>query len=118
MDPIILALILKFLPWLLAGAGAVALARSSLGKALVARLREGSVPSAEVAALSAELQEVRHELGEVQERLDFAERLLAQQQESPALARGGTGTAVRRWHGRMDERGAWRGHQVGWALAR
>ena len=71
---------LKFAPLLILGSGgAIFLSRSSLGKALVQRIREGSLKGEEVAALAAQLEEVRHELGEIQERLDFTERLLAQQ---------------------------------------
>ena len=55
------------------------LSRSTLGKALVQRIRQGSLQGEEVAALAVQLEEVRHELGEIQERLDFTERLLAQQ---------------------------------------
>ena len=85
MDPITFALIIKFLPWLIVGGGAVAFSRSTLGKALAQRIRDGSVSNAEVAALAGELEEVRRELGEVHERLDFTERLLAQQRVAPPL---------------------------------
>jgi hypothetical protein len=87
MDPLVLALAFKLVPWLVAGVGALFLARSAVGKALAQRIREGSASSAELSALYGELQEVRRELGEVQERLDFAERLLAQHRE--ALPPGG-----------------------------
>ena len=71
---------LKLAPLLILGsAGAIFLSRSTLGKALVQRIRQGSLKGEEVAALAAQLEEVRHELGEIQERLDFTERLLAQQ---------------------------------------
>jgi hypothetical protein len=79
MDPLILVILFKLAPWLIVGAGAIVLARSPFGKALVQRIREGLVRGEDVAALAAELDEVRRELGEVQERLDFTERLLAQQ---------------------------------------
>src|SRR5438477_5215877 len=76
----LLSSFLKFAPLLLLGAGgAMFLSRSTLGKALVQRIRQGSLQGEEVAALAAQLEEVRHELGEIQERLDFTERLLAQQ---------------------------------------
>jgi hypothetical protein len=49
------------------------------------RLRQGS-PCGELdaglEALEVEMSELRHQLGETQERLDFAERLLAQGAES------------------------------------
>src|SRR5438128_1122773 len=61
---------LKLAPLLILGsAGAIFLSRSTLGKALVQRIRQGSLKGEEVAALAAQLEEVRHELGEIQERL-------------------------------------------------
>ena len=59
------------------GAPTVMLAFSPVGKALAERIR-GSArgPDPEVLA---ELDQIRSELMEVQERLDFSERLLAQQ---------------------------------------
>jgi hypothetical protein len=63
------------------------LARSAFGKALAQRIREGAVTGADVDALASELQEVRRELGEIHERLDFTERVLAQQRG--ALPSGG-----------------------------
>ncbi len=85
MDPVgqmvIFTLIVKSIPWLLFGAGLyVVLYRSPLGRALVQRVRDGSVTTAEVAILAEELQHVRGELAEVHERLDCAERALTQQQ--------------------------------------
>ena len=77
---ILLSMLLKIAPLLILGSGgAIFLSRSAFGKALVQRIREGSLRGEEVAALAAQLEEVRHELGEIQERLDFTERLLAQQ---------------------------------------
>ena len=49
------------------------------------RLREGSAGGplqSRLEALEADMQAVRQELGEAQERLDFAERVLAQHRES------------------------------------
>ena len=74
-----LMLLLKFAPWLIAGLGAFLFARSGLGRALTQRIRDGAVTRDDVAALAADLDEVRRELGEVQERLDFTERLVARQ---------------------------------------
>lgn len=64
----------------------LALVLSGLNKYWQARLEEarlraghlGEGGSAEVADLRAELDQVRRELAEVHERLDFTERLLAQ----------------------------------------
>jgi hypothetical protein len=53
-----------------------------------ARLRAGALDKGsdgEMAALGDEVGEVRRELGEVQERLDFAERLLSQAREGDRL---------------------------------
>ena len=82
MDPLVLAIVLKLAPWFIAGLGALFFARSAFGKALAHRIREGTVTSADLAALSDELQEARREIGEMQERLDFAEHLLAQHREA------------------------------------
>lgn len=79
MEPLILVMVLKLAPWLAVGVGLLFLTRSAVGRALAQRIREGSVTAEEVAALAGELEDVRRELGEMQERLDFTERLLAQQ---------------------------------------
>jgi len=42
-------------------------------------------PTGEVGLLRDDVAQLRHELGEVQERLDFTERMLAQQREAPKL---------------------------------
>jgi hypothetical protein len=55
-----------------------------------ARLWAGALDTSsgvEVAALRSEVGEARRELGEVQERLDFAERLLSQAREADRLPR-------------------------------
>ncbi len=70
----ILAIILIF-----GGGTAVLLSFSPIGKALAERIRHGKqqLPPPEVdPALYDELDQVRRELSEVHERLDFAERLL------------------------------------------
>jgi predicted RNase H-like nuclease (RuvC/YqgF family) len=43
----------------------------------------------EVQELREEVEELRRQLGEVQERVDFTERLLAQQKDASALPPGG-----------------------------
>jgi hypothetical protein len=67
--------------------GLFAIARGQLGQALAHRLRGGA--SVDAAALQAQLDEVREQLellrgevGETQERLDFAERLLTRGREN------------------------------------
>lgn len=67
--------------------GATIVLRGALGKALADRIadrRTGDPPTernAEVGQLREELDDVRIQLAELQERVDFAERLLAQQRE-------------------------------------
>ena len=59
----------------------IVIARSQIGRALADRIRGGGAHDPEIAAevegLRAELDAVRQDVVEVQERLDFAERLLA-----------------------------------------
>lgn len=67
--------------------GAVAIFRGPLGKALGERIagKGHTVDHAESEALRAEMDEVRYRLAEVEERLDFAERMLAKQKEPGQL---------------------------------
>jgi flagellar capping protein FliD len=73
------------------GVGIIIIA-STLSKALVPYLkaqahrveREGS-SDGDTARLSEQLAEVQQRLGEMEERLDFAERMIAQQRESERL---------------------------------
>lgn len=56
-----------------------------------ARLRGGGVDASaasEVSALRADVAEMRQELDELQERVDFAERALVQRRERPRLPDG------------------------------
>lgn len=70
----ILAIVLIF-----GGGTAVLLSHSPIGRAIAARLRgEQPLPPGPDPAVLAELDQLRLELIDVQERLDFAERLLAQ----------------------------------------
>jgi hypothetical protein len=76
-------------------AGLVALSSTAIGKALARRIW-GEQPDArrlylDVQALHGEVEALRMELAETQERLDFAERLLAGQSESGHLIRPGLG---------------------------
>src|SRR5438874_12490557 len=82
----VLAIILIF-----GGGACIAIAFSPIGRAVADRIR-GKSPStdggelrAELAehkdALNQELEAVRHELAELAERMDFAERLLAEHRE-------------------------------------
>ena len=69
MEPLVLAIVIKLVPWIIVGSGALYLARSAFGRALLQRLQEGAVSRDDVLALGSELEDVRRELGEVQERL-------------------------------------------------
>jgi hypothetical protein len=92
----ILAIILIF-----GGGSAFLLAVSPVGRAIADRIRTGgqvanqaSVERLQEAqqAMLEDLEAMRQELGEVQERLDFAERLLAQHREGGRLPAGGATT--------------------------
>lgn len=64
---------------------------SPIGRALAERIRHGKqpLPAPEVdEALYDEVDRLRIEMTEVQERLDFAERLLARGTEAPPVANG------------------------------
>lgn len=77
--------LLRAVPVLAVGAvGVFLFSRSTLGKALIHRLQEGDSAAAEIAALQTDLSAVRRELGEVHERLDFAERRLIQRPLPPS----------------------------------
>lgn len=77
----------------------VALGFSPVGRAVADRIRgKHALPDiedlrSEVAeardAHSGELEQVRQEVADLAERLDFAERMLAQRRESPRVGPGG-----------------------------
>ncbi|HJQ67185.1 MAG TPA: hypothetical protein VJ816_12440 [Gemmatimonadales bacterium] len=60
--------------------------RGPLGRALADRIAGRHRNAGEDEALRADLDETRQRLVEVEERLDFAERLLAKQRESDRVA--------------------------------
>jgi hypothetical protein len=61
---------------------------SPVGKAIAERIRsQGAVPMQDPELL-AEVDSLRHDVSELQERVDFTERLLMQQQERGQVARG------------------------------
>jgi hypothetical protein len=70
--------------------GAVAIFRGPFGKALGERIagKEHVVDHAESEALRAEMEEVRYRLTDLEERLDFAERILAKQKDAGQLPPG------------------------------
>ena len=77
-------------------AGTAIVLRGPMGKALGEWIRgwshteakwiEAKAAPGEVAELRADVEELRHQLAEVHERLDFAERLLAKTREAERLA--------------------------------
>ncbi len=88
----ILAIVLIF-----GGGATFLLAISPIGRAIADRIRSASpMPPDESVrrlhetqqAMLDDLEAVRQELSEVQERLDFTERLLAQQRETPRVGPG------------------------------
>ena len=71
------------------GGTAFLLSISPIGKALAERIRSrGAVPMHDP-ELFAEMDSLRRDVSELQERVDFAERLLSQSQERPQVAKGG-----------------------------
>jgi hypothetical protein len=71
------------------GGTAFLLAISPIGRAIAERIRaHGAVPMQDPELL-AEVDALRRDVSELQERVDFAERLLARSQERQAVGRGG-----------------------------
>jgi len=70
--------------------GLIALSFTRLGRALATRLEGGSTEeqTARLARLEAESDQLRAELAEIQERLDFTERALARAAAPAALPPG------------------------------
>jgi len=67
--------------------GLMKIFRGPVGAALAERIR-GTARPAEDPVLAADLEQLRGRLAEVEERLDFAERLLAQAREADQLPGG------------------------------
>ena len=70
--------------------GSVAFAvvlRGPVGQALARRLGGDTAPPTD--ELLQQLEEVRHQMGELEERLDFTERVLARTQDSARLVQPG-----------------------------
>jgi hypothetical protein len=71
------------------GGTAFLLSISPIGRAIAERIRSrGAVPMHDPELL-AEVDSLRRDVSELQERVDFAERLLSQSQERPQVAKGG-----------------------------
>ena len=84
----ILAILLIF-----GGGTLIAIAFSPIGKAIAERIRggpprAGGVDPRELSEVSADLQDVRRELAELSERMDFTELLLAKQRDAQRIAPG------------------------------
>jgi len=77
--------------WLGLAGAAYAISKGAIGDAIAARLR-GDVGAAELSSEAlAELDDLRAQVAELQERQDFTERLRAQHRETPALRAGEPG---------------------------
>jgi hypothetical protein len=74
------------------GAGLVVLV--PISRAIAARIRghpPQAVEDSRIDALSSRLEQLQQDMLETQERLDFAERLLAQQRDAPRVGPGAGG---------------------------
>jgi hypothetical protein len=67
------------------GGTAICLAFSPVGRALAERIRRRDARNEPDAAVQEELAHLREDMTELQERVDFAERVLAQRSESNRL---------------------------------
>jgi hypothetical protein len=79
----ILAIILIF-----GGGSAIALSFSPVGRAIADRIRGRHAASVADPAVYEELDQLRQDMTELQERVDFAERLLAKHREASQLEQG------------------------------
>lgn len=70
------------------GGTAIAVSFSPVGRALAARIRGETVASHADPELRAEVDVLRQDVAELQERLDFAERMLARAPTSQPLRAG------------------------------
>ena len=73
------------------GGGTLFLLTSPIGKAIAERIRNSGPGPAMDPELLAEVDGLRHDVAELAERLDFAERLLATKRESNEQLPGGQG---------------------------
>jgi hypothetical protein len=63
----------------------VVLSKTEIGRAIADRIRGETLGGVPDRALIDEVDRLRHEVSELQERLDFAERMLAARQEPDRL---------------------------------
>lgn len=90
MEPGVIITIVILGTFVLAWAGSFVLA-GPIGKALAERISgrgRDTVPAAEIEACLAEVEQLRGRVLELEERVDFAERLLAQPGEAARLPAG------------------------------
>jgi hypothetical protein len=71
------------------GGTAFLLSISPIGKAIAERIRSRGAVAMHDPELLAEVDALRRDVSELQERVDFAERLLSQSQERHQVAKGG-----------------------------
>jgi hypothetical protein len=74
--------------FLFGGTALVGLSFSPVGRAFADRIRGRSAAPAQDPAVYEELDHLRQEMTELQERMDFAERLLAKQRDAAQLENG------------------------------
>jgi hypothetical protein len=70
--------------------GTAVVFRGPLGRAIADRISGRARAEPETDRLHAEVEDLRHRLTEVEERLDFAERMLAQSREAERIGPGGS----------------------------
>jgi hypothetical protein len=64
---------------IIAVGGWLALTRTTSGRALLARLHEGRSSSDDVLSLASEVERLKHDVADLQERLNYTERLVTEQ---------------------------------------
>jgi hypothetical protein len=67
------------------GGMVMVLSKTEIGRAVAERIRREGVPNATDPALIEEVERLRHDVVELQERMEFAERLLAAKREPDKL---------------------------------
>jgi hypothetical protein len=67
------------------GGMVMVLSKTEIGRAVAERIRRDGVASATDPALLEEVERLRHDVVELQERMEFAERLLAAKRETDKL---------------------------------
>jgi hypothetical protein len=77
-------------PLVIVGGSAALVSRTKIGRALIDRVRSERIDSARIEQLAAELERVREELVDVQERLDTTELLLQSNRKQPRQIDGGS----------------------------